>query len=86
MSDARIRKILQRMRRAEIKATEARFKGHSTCRLCGIENGATEFCLTLKKTTWVWPQGLAHYIKEHGVRPPKAFRLMLREHFSESIR
>ncbi|MFG2039917.1 hypothetical protein [Dactylosporangium sp. NPDC048998] len=41
--------------------------GVSVCRLCGAANGSTE------KTDgehFVWPEGLAHYVEEHGVRLP----------------
>ncbi|CAM9116427.1 unnamed protein product [Ascophyllum nodosum] len=30
-------------------------------------------CCTLTDGEYVWPEGLAHYISEHGVRPPDAF-------------
>jgi hypothetical protein len=45
------------------------WRGMSCCRICGIRNGST--CLT--DGTFVWPQGFAHYIEEHGVRPPEEF-------------
>jgi len=46
-----------------------RFWGSSTCRLCGIENGREE----LTDGEWLWPDGLAHYVEEHGVRLPDEF-------------
>ena len=46
-----------------------RWKGLSTCRICGKMNGST--CLS--DGTFIWPQGFAHYIEEHGVRPPDEF-------------
>lgn len=42
------------------------FTGHSPCRFCGIDNGAIEYT----DGTYVWPEGLAHYIHEHAVRLP----------------
>ncbi len=43
--------------------------GPSHCRVCGKLNGSTE----LMDGTYVWPQGLAHYVQDHGVRLPKEF-------------
>jgi hypothetical protein len=45
------------------------FGGYSTCRFCGKENGALE----VSDGTWYWPDGLAHYLTEHGVRLPREF-------------
>lgn len=42
--------------------------GRSQCRICGTNNGAVEYT----DGTYVWPQGLAHYIDEHAVRLPQA--------------
>jgi hypothetical protein len=47
----------------------ARWRGLSSCRLCGVHNGST--CLT--DGTYVWPSGFSHYIREHNVRPPDDF-------------
>lgn len=40
--------------------------GFSTCRLCGIHNGSAEFT----DGVYVWPEGFAHHLREHGVKPP----------------
>lgn len=45
-----------------------RWKGYSTCRICGRNNGSTTLGW---KGQLVWPEGFSHYIREHGVRPPK---------------
>ena len=45
------------------------FRGSSTCRLCGRTNGST--CTS--DGTFVWPSGLAHYVRDHGVRPDQEF-------------
>jgi hypothetical protein len=48
----------------------ADYMGSSTCRICGdINNGSAD------KTdgTWVWPEGLPHYIIIHFVKPPQEF-------------
>jgi hypothetical protein len=43
--------------------------GTSMCRICGRENGNKEY----SDGTYVWPEGFAHYIREHAVKPPRAF-------------
>lgn len=45
------------------------YGGISICRFCGRENGALE----LTDRTWYWPDGLPHYLVEHGVRLPQVF-------------
>ncbi len=46
------------------------WKGLSFCRLgCGTISGAT--CQT--DGTYVWPEGFAHYVEKHGVKPPQEF-------------
>ena len=42
--------------------------GYSTCRICGIKNGRDE----LTNGTYVWPDGLVHYVEAHGVVLPAA--------------
>lgn len=46
------------------------WRGFSGCRICGCLNGTT--CQTLDGTV-VFPEGFAHYVSEHGVRPPQEF-------------
>jgi hypothetical protein len=43
--------------------------GMSPCRFCGKLNGSLE----LTDGVFVWPEGFAHYLEEHGVRPPDSF-------------
>lgn len=43
--------------------------GYSTCRLCGQNNGALDFT----DGVYLWPEGLAHYVLDHGVRLPHDF-------------
>ncbi|QNE22453.1 hypothetical protein F1D05_36835 [Kribbella qitaiheensis] len=45
------------------------FGGVSTCRICGCENGSLE----LSDGTYIWPDGFAHYVLHHDVRPPERF-------------
>jgi len=42
------------------------FMGYSPCRICGQNNGAVDYT----DGTYVWPEGLAHYIYDHAVRLP----------------
>lgn len=41
--------------------------GFSLCRFCGVRNGTSDYT----DGTFIWPEGLAHYIDEHGVRLPQ---------------
>ena len=43
--------------------------GYSTCRFCGSNNEN----LDLTDGVYLWPEGLAHYVREHGVRLPQEF-------------
>lgn len=55
------------------------YMGYSTCRLCGKrDNGDSE----LTDGVYVWPEGLAHYVTEHGVRLPRRFvdHVIARDH------
>lgn len=47
-------------------ATHQPGEGCSICRICGAPNGF----LDLSDGTYVWPEGLAHYVAEHAVRLP----------------
>jgi hypothetical protein len=41
--------------------------GCSPCRICGAPNGFEEFT----DGVYLWPEGLAHYVLDHGVRLPR---------------
>jgi hypothetical protein len=45
------------------------YMGYSQCRICGVDNGALE----LSDGDYVWPEGFAHYVLEHRIRPPAPF-------------
>jgi hypothetical protein len=47
----------------------AQYKGPSACRVCGVSTGSRDFT----DGTYVWPEGLAHYITMHSVKPPADF-------------
>ena len=49
------------------------WRGYSGCRFgckSHVEMGTK--CVTADGT-WVWPEGFAHYVERHGVRPPQEF-------------
>lgn len=48
---------------------KASWRGCSNCRLCGKMNGSQ----CLGDGTYVWPEGFAHYVEAHEVRPPDEF-------------
>lgn len=43
--------------------------GYAMCRVCETENGA----VCLSDGVWIWPEGYAHYVEKHAVRPPEGF-------------
>jgi hypothetical protein len=45
------------------------YLGVASCRICGMPLGSLE----LSDGTYLWPEGLAHYVGEHRVRLPTAF-------------
>jgi hypothetical protein len=44
-------------------------RGSSWCRCCHIHNGHTE----RSDGVYTWPDGFAHYVATHDVRPPEEF-------------
>lgn len=46
----------------------AHFMGYSECRFCGELNGTSDYT----DGTYIWPEGLGHYILKHDVRLPPA--------------
>jgi hypothetical protein len=46
------------------------YLGWSDCRMCDLENnGASD----LSDGTYLWPEGYAHYLEIHAVKPPQDF-------------
>lgn len=46
------------------------YAGPSPCRLCDLEfNGTTE--LYDEASMYTWPEGYAHYVEMHNVKPPQ---------------
>lgn len=45
------------------------YYGWSTCRFCGKPNGSVDLC----DGVYVWPEGFAHYVEAHGVKPEGVF-------------
>ena len=47
--------------------------GYSWCRFeCGIDDSAMGV-LDLTDGIWIWPEGFAHYVEKHDVKPPREF-------------
>ena len=49
--------------------TDASYKGWSECRVCGCMNGSCD----MTDGIYLWPEGLAHYVREHNIRLPREF-------------
>lgn len=50
--------------------TFVHWRGLSWCRICNNEFNGSK-CLT--DGTWIWPEGLSHYISEHSLQLPGEF-------------
>lgn len=63
--------FLTKLESVEFELTPIRYRGFSTCRICGCRNGTTEFVLKNQDGVggWRWPSGLYHYVATHNVRP-----------------
>lgn len=72
-------KILSRLSIVEAKSQEIEYRGSSTCRICGCQNGSVSF----KLEGWEWPEGYRHYIDVHNVWPSRDFKDFLREEADE---
>ena len=46
--------------------TDRLYMGYSTCRICGCRNGNGEYT----NGVYIWPEGLAHYVRAHSVVLP----------------
>jgi hypothetical protein len=55
--------------------------GISSCRLCGKPNGSAEYT----DGVFLWPEGLAHYIRDHHVRIPRRVVEHIRHQWSELL-
>jgi len=69
-----INEFVKRLRIVENKTPNFSYMGYSQCRVCGIRNGTKTYYTDL----FAWPEGYAHYIEEHGVKPSSAFVLHIR--------
>lgn len=65
-------------------ATHQPGEGCSLCRICAAPNGF----LDLSDGTYVWPEGLAHYVLDHAVRLPAGVvaHLLARDSDPDAIR
>jgi hypothetical protein len=71
--------FLTKLEEVQTEAHVTRYKGYSTCRLCGCANGSGEYSID----GWVWPEGFKHYVDEHNVRPSLAFQEFILEELIE---
>ena len=55
--------------------------GLSDCRLCGRVNGSAEFT----DGVYLWPEGLAHYVREHSVKLPNEVLAHIRRRYEEMV-
>ena len=60
------RKVIEYLKSGQFKTA---WMGYSWCRFCRCNNGDSD----LTDGVWVWPEGFAHYLEEHGVKPPEDF-------------
>lgn len=51
-----------------------RYLGFSECRVCGQNNGSTEYRIEKDGTTFRMAEGITHYYVEHNVHPSPEFR------------
>ena len=58
--------VAEHLRRGKVARA---FLGRSRCRLCGVDAGSLE----LSDGVFIWPEGLVHYVVDHGVRLPGRF-------------
>lgn len=48
-------------------------QGYSWCRFCCAAPARSLGCCSFTDGRFVWPEGFAHYVRCHGVRPPAPF-------------
>ncbi len=61
----------------EINPGIIQYRGMHGCRICGKVIGSRTNVLAVDDDIWAWPEGLAHYLEEHGVEPPQEMLQML---------
>ena len=59
--------------------TKTQWRGGSYCRMCDLKRSKAMGSTCLTDGTYTWPWGFAHYVEEHGVRPPQEFIDHVRE-------
>lgn len=49
------------------------FRGYESCQYrCGVD-GPAMGCRELTDGEWIWPEGLAHYVRDHSILLPEEF-------------
>lgn len=74
MSKEDIEDFIPKLKNLQKKAKIKSYMGYSECRICEKLNGTK----TYYNETFAWPEGLQHYIEEHGVQPSASFVLYVR--------
>lgn len=74
MSKEDIEDFIPKLKNLQKKAKIKSYMGYSQCRICEKLNGTK----TYYNETFAWPEGLQHYIEEHGVQPSASFVLHVR--------
>jgi len=64
---------LEKFAEVEFWARKHYFLGYSPCRFCDKDNGCATYVIEHGADTWVFPEGLCHYFKEHNVHPSRSF-------------
>jgi hypothetical protein len=64
------RAFLKGLKRIERRARKNHYKGWSNCRVCGCQNGSSDYNFRQDGVYYIWPNGLRHYVVEHNVKPP----------------
>lgn len=72
-SDEQVKKQLEILKHFKLDASEVHFRGFSTCRICGVINGSSEFQDSIYNEKYGIPSGLEHYIRDHKVLVPGIF-------------
>ena len=65
--------FLDKLAQIENDSNVIGYKGYSWCRICKKDNGSKEYFTD----QYIWPQGYAHYVREHNVEVPEHFRFYI---------
>lgn len=69
--------VVSRLRFYESDALVIQYRGFSSCRVCGCCNGTKSYVKIVDGVVYEWPEGLAHYLEVHCIKPPAELLRML---------